>query len=87
MGKHPNVYLFASIIKDELEEGADDALFSESGQTVKKSKQKFVNVKTRKKQLMEDLHERNIKLIDYMDSIGGLNSKFDKRSKIAGNDL
>ena len=34
---------------------------------------------------MEDLYERNIKLIDYMDSIGGLNSKFDKRAKIAGN--
>ena len=34
---------------------------------------------------MEDLYERNIKLIDYMDSIGGLNSKFDKRAKVAGN--
>ena len=34
---------------------------------------------------MEDLYERNIKLIDYMDSIGGLNSKFDKRAKVEGN--
>ena len=87
LGKHPNVYLFASVIKDELEEGADDALYAEGGNTVKKSKQKFVNIKKRKAKLMEDLHERNIKLIDYMDSIGGLNSRFDKRSKIAGNIL
>ena len=86
LGDHPNVYLFASVIKDELEEGADDALYSESGNTVKRSKpKKFVTVKKRKAKLMEDLHERNIKLIDYMDSIGGLNSNFDKRGKVAGN--
>ena len=27
LGDHPNVYLFASVVKEELEEGEDDALY------------------------------------------------------------
>ena len=33
---------------------------------------------------MDDIFERNIKLVDYMEAIGGLNAKFDKRSKLDG---
>ena len=84
LGQHPNVYLFASVIKDELEEGADDAIQASSGISIKKKRKKFVEMFKRKEKLMEDIMERNIKLIDYMEAIGGLNAKFDKRSKLAG---
>ena len=49
-----------------------------------KKRKKFVDMKKRKEKLMDDIEERNIKLIDYMVAIGGLNSKFDKRSKAEG---
>ena len=40
LSDHLNVYLFASVVKEELEEGEDDALYSESGNTVKRSRPK-----------------------------------------------
>ena len=74
ISKHPNVYLFVSVIIEELKASMSDAVMAKTGNINKKSwsagSKKEKNAKM-KETLVDKLKENNIELICYQQAMGG----------------
>jgi hypothetical protein len=85
---HPNPYLLADLLRDELKLAVSDANMAKLGNAnTRKQRAKFVNLEKRRQKLIENLKLHRIDLFTYQKAIGGTLSTNRRIQNIDPDDL